>query len=319
LPSDRVFYVDNSVCPEEGEGTLESPLCSLSAAADLIGRDESGTIVLVRGDNYDERLNLSADGPRTVAVRGMGRPTFGGGSHSIEVAAGSRLYLSGAVVIGASESAVRCRTSGRAWFDDVDFSNNAMGIDAEGCRVNLRRSRIFSTDGDAIQLEGGSHLRMESSAIINNGNGSAETFAIRSNASTFELSYSTVVGNDAPLGPGGVPPRSSIFCSGGMAGPIRNSVVVAPGLESVSCPWATVEHSFVDTPGMEATESVLASNWDETWFQDLPGHDVHVRNPSSNPFADVASWTLEDPQRDLDGSSREAYPGKHGFAGADEP
>ena len=68
-----------------------------------------------------------------------------------------------------------------------------------------------------------------------------------------------------------------------------------------------------------STMEVVTENWDPTWFEDLEAYDIHVRNPGSNPWRELARWGLEDPQRDLDGASRRAVPGTVGAAGADEP
>ena len=236
-----------------------------------------------------------------------------------EVKNESHLYLHGVTLTRSDESAVRC-VDATVWIDESELFRNEIGIDAEdGCELVVRRSQIFDNDGDGISLAGHSALRMESSVVVGNGDPDTETVALRSSESRFDVTYSTIVGNDGVLGRGGAAPHSSVLCAGGMGGPIRNSVVVGPELASISCPWADFETSFIDTPGLDAPESLVAENWDPTWFEDLESNDAHVRNPESNPWRALAVWELGDPQRDLDGAMRRALPGTMGAAGADEP
>ena len=322
MSTERVFYVDASVCPQAGEGTLQSPLCELDSVLALSNTPggESATAILIGGaDLYPENILLSAS--RRIAVVGRGEVTIGLSSLDgpiFDVQAGSRLYLSNVTVTRSPVAGIRC-TGGGVWLDDSRVELNAQGVDAVGCEVVMRRSQIYGSDGDGVRLSEGSVLRMDSSAIVGNGDVSTQSVALRSIASEFDIRYSTIVGNDAELGAGGVPPLSSIFCGGGMAGPVRNSVVVAPGLASISCPWASFETSFIDTPGLDVPDSVVATNWDPTWFVSLEEHDVHISNPESNPWVELAVWALGDPQRDLDGASRRAVPGLVGAAGADTP
>ena len=325
MSAERVFYVDSEVCPEVGLGTEADPFCELGTVLDLDNTpsgESSVAIVIGHGSEaYPENIELPGAWPRRLAVLGRGDVTIGLSSldgPTFHVKTGSRLFLHNVTVTRSTDAGVRCADA-EVWVDESEVTQNAAGIIAEGCRVTIRRSIVSGNDGDGVSLAAMSALRLESSGIVGNGEPQTESVALRSNESSFDVTYSTIVGNAAALGPGGDAPHSSLLCTGGMGGPVRNSVVVAPELTSISCPWAFFEASFLDTPGLDVPGSMITENWDPTWFEDLDAHDIHIRNPDSNPWRELALWGLEDPQRDLDGASRRAVPGTVGAAGADEP
>lgn len=325
MSTERIFYVDNAVCPNVGQGTEEDPFCSLDTVLDLdntpSGESSVAIVIGNAGEPYQEHIEFPGAWPRGLAVLGRGKVIVGFSGLEgpvFDVKTGSRLYLENVTLTRSSEAGVRC-ADGTVWLDESEVSGNGMGVEAQGCEIVVRRSLIADNDGDGIALEGQSSLRIVSSAVVGNGDPQTSTVALRSNESLFDVSYSTIVGNDAALGRGGAAPQSSVFCTGGMGGPLRNSVVVAPELTSISCPWADIATSFIDTPGLDAPASVVAENWDPTWFEDLEENDIHIRNPESNPWVGLAQWELGDPQRDIDGALRRAVPGTVGAAGADEP
>lgn len=325
MPTDRVYYVDNRACPAVGEGTEEEPFCALDSVLSLENTPSGESSVAIVVGNatevYREHIEFPGAWPRRVAVLGRGRVTIGFSGLEgpvFEVKNGSHLYLDNVTLTRSDESAVRCANS-TVWIDRSELFRNAVGVDAEECELVVRQSEVFDNDGDGIRLSAQSALRMESSVLVGNGDLETNTVALRSSESQFDVTYSTIVANDAALGRGGAAPHASLLCTGGMGGPVRNSVVVGPELTSVSCPWADFETSFIDTPGLDAPASVVAENWDPTWFEDLEANDAHIRNPESNPWRELARWDLGDPQRDLDGAMRRAVPGTLGAAGADEP
>ncbi len=325
MPTDRVYYVDNAACPEVGEGTQNDPFCALESVLDLQNTPSGeSSVAIVIGhatEVYREHVEFPGAWPRRVAVLGRGRVTIGFTGLAgpvFEVKNGSHLYLHNVTLTRSAESAVRCDDS-TVWIDESVLFRNAVGVDAEACELVVRQSQVFDNDGDGIRLSGQSGLRMESSVLVGNGEPKTQTVALRSVESRFDVTYSTIVANDAVLGRGGAGPHASLLCTGGMGGPIRNSVVVGPELASISCPWADFETSFIDTPGLDAPASVVTENWDPTWFEDLESNDAHIRTPESNPWRDLAQWDLGDPQRDLDGALRRAVPGTLGAAGADQP
>ena len=264
MPTDRVYYVDNSVCPEVGEGTEADPFCALGSVLSLentpTGESSVAIVIGHATEVYREHVEFPGAWPRRVAVLGRGRVTIGFTGLEgpvFEVKKGSHLYLHNVTLTRSAESAVRCAEA-TVWIDKSDLFLNAVGVDAEECELVVRQSQVFDNDGDGIRLSAQSALRMESSVLVGNGDPQTETVALRSSESRFDVTYSSIVGNDAALGRGGAAPHASLLCTGGMGGPIRNSVVVGPELTSVSCPWADFDTSFIDTPGPMALKKDLS-------------------------------------------------------------
>ena len=310
LPDNNVWYVDNDACAGGTmAGTSSDPFCTIPEAMGAVGAGGRGTIFVRRGSTYSD--GILTQNSRTVAIIGQQEPVIiASTGEGAQVSAGDRLFIADAIVRSAGDIGLRCDGNSQLWLDNVHTDNNRVGIVASSCQLRVHASEIVYNDEAGIELGAGGEMLMTSTAMVNNSReGSFPT--IDSDGGTFDIRYSTIVGIGAP----------TIRCAGGTGGPVHNSVVVSPELESVDCVWAEFDHSVHDGGVGEFTGdgNALIGAFDEDWFVMLDGSDVHVRGPGSSPFAGVAVWEPGDPLRDLDNERRDATPGASGFAGADEP
>jgi hypothetical protein len=320
MDDDVVVHVSNVICPDPGEGTESMPYCSISTAMQQIDTGERGTVIL-HGSTaaYDQAILLTSNAPRTIAVLGVDEPTIvvPGTGWSAVVSTGQDLYVSGVRLSSGVGAGVQCVGSGaRLWLDDLSVANNTDGVVVDVGRAHLRRVRVIDNDGHGVHVANGGQLFMESTIIANNGVQEGETSAlyIDGKGSTIDVRYSTIANNVSALsGP-------SIYCAAGGGGTIRNSIIVAPSLNSMNCPWAEVFSSVHDNgEAIVGGDNYDVEVFDVTWFRDVPASDFHVRGAANSLFADRARWELGDPILDFDAERRVAYPGASGFAGADEP
>jgi hypothetical protein len=313
LPPENVFYVDNDECTEGTmDGSMGDPFCTIQQGVTSIPVGQRGTVIVRKGNTYTE--GILAQNSRTVAVIGQQFPSIiVADEEAVVVSAGDKLYIAGVQVRSTGDVGLRCNGNSELWLDNVRVDQSVTGIEAGPCDLHIHRSEILLNEEVAIQLTGSgdnTHMRMTSSMVVGNSTAGAWP-AIRSTTSHFEILYSTVVAGS----------YKTIECAGGNAGPVRNSVVVSSGLESVDCPWAEFTDSVHDggDAKFRGDDNVLVGTFDPAWFEDLDSNDAHVNAPGSSPFADVARWDVGDPIRDFDGERRETTPGVRNFAGADEP
>jgi hypothetical protein len=212
---------------------------------------------------------------------------------------------------------VSCTGSGaRLWLDDLTVSNNLDGVVIDLCKARLRRVLVLENDGDGIAVSNSGELRLESSVVANGGAADGLSAALRvdGKASTIDVRYTTFTNNVSMLS------GLNVYCVAGGGGTIRNSILLAPMLNSTNCPWAEVSFSVHDNVDLTmGHDNYDVEVFDETWWQDLDASDFHVNDPDTSIFRDRARWELGDPILDYDGEPRPAYPGAMGFAGADEP
>ena len=320
MDSDPVLYVSNDVCPDNGSGIEAAPYCSLATALQQIGMGERGTVILQgTGTPYAEGLPLTTEGPRTVAVVGVGDPsiTLSGADAAAAVGAGTKLYVSGVDLSSSQGPGASCTGSGaRLWLDDLTVGDSADGVVLELCKARLRRVLVVDNTGDGIAVANSGELVLESSVVANGGASDAPTAGLRVSgaASAVRAVYTTVANNESNA------EGRNVYCEGGDVVDIRNSIVVSPGLNSISCAVVDVSYSVHDNSGLPiGHDNNSVDTFGASWWDDIGNSDFHVAAPGMSVFGGRARWELGDPMSDLDGQSRSAYPGQTNFAGADEP
>ncbi|MCX4247564.1 hypothetical protein [Paraliomyxa miuraensis] len=292
LPTDRVWWVDGDAGGCAGaDGSEASPYCTVAGALANVGVGETGTLwVRARAGDAAYAAGLTLTGGRVVAVRGLAdeRPRFSGGG------VGAPITISG--------GAVAYLDRGR-----VDGSSVSEAIAVVGAVLHLDGWLVVLNPGGGVSLSNGAELHARTSVLGANGSGLIDAQALRAAASTFELRYVTVAGNDSA----GV---ASIECMGGSAGVVHDSIVVGIDSGSIACPGLVVDHSAIDSL-LAGDGVVLRESFDSGWFLAPGAGDFHLVSP--HPFDDVAQWQPGDPIVDLDGEPRPQMAGAPDVAGAD--
>jgi hypothetical protein len=317
----RVFWVDNSGanCPDGGTGSQADPYCTINDALDEVkqpGRaafelESEGVIKIIRtATPYTERILLTVGQDKRIALIGVGSPAPLIRDQEYAIAVGrQRLFVSNLSLSHNTDDGLRSGTYGRIWVDDSTMTGNATGVHVSfGARVRMRRSRIVGNHGyGIITRREGARIHVASSVIGNNGDDTDGGGGVRvEEESSVDIVYTTMVNNQST----GV---SSIDCLVGGSVAVRNSIVIAPGLNSISCGDSTYSHSFVDS-SIDGEGVVVTTEYDEEWFVNV-GNGI-FRPVSNNPFRDVAVWQLGDPLYDLAGMVRSWVPGSPDVAGA---
>ena len=320
MDGDRILYVSNDVCPDNGSGIEAAPYCSLDTALQQIGVGERGTVILQgTGTPYAESLALTEEGPRTVAVIGVGNASIAmpGTDPAANVGAGIKLYVSGVDLSSSQAPGASCTGSGtRLWLDDLSVSDSGSGVLLNLCKARLRRALVVDNAGDGSPSPTAVSWVLESSVVANGGASDASAAGLRvlGAASTVRAIYTTVANNESNAA------GHNIYCEGGDEVDIRNSIVVSPALDSISCTVADVSYSVHDNSGpLIGNDNNSVDAFNASWFEDVANSDFHVAAPGVSVFEGRARWELGDPMSDLDGEPRSAYPGQMNFAGADEP
>lgn len=292
LPTDRVWHVDGDTngCAT-ADGSPAAPYCTMAAALANVGVGQSGTIfVHARSGDAAYPGGFTITGGRVVAVRGLPdeRPRFSGGGVGapVTITGGSVAYLD------------RGRVDGSAVIEAVQVVGAVLHLD--GWLVVLNQ-------GGGVSLSNGAALSARNSVLGANGSALVDAQALRAVASSFSLRYVTVAANDSA----GV---ASLVCTGGSAGTVSNSIVVAIEPSSIDCRGLAVDHSAVDS-FLDGDGVVLRDMFDAGWFTAPGSGDFHLE--PGHPFTDVAQWQLGDPPVDLDGDERPNVAGTPDVAGAD--
>ena len=318
IDTSLVFWVDGTACAapgpqsaDPGFGSENQPYCWVTTALDQVGAGQSAVIHITGPVGSQPDISLSDLPGRTIAFIGFDGWTLGETATPITVDNGSRAFVSGAVVRGASGAGVTCSEGSMLHISDSLLDDNAQGISATDCEsLTLERTQVQQTTGTALDVRG-SHATLLSSMFVRNGESSSESTAVRFEDSTFEIRYSTVVGS---LGAEG---RASLYCSGSGGGDVRNSIMLSPSRPSVDCASAQVTGTATDTEPASGNGNLVLRDYDLYWFADLASDDAHLSDDT--PFGGVARWGTGDPRSDFDGERRLAYPGLADFAGADQP
>jgi hypothetical protein len=292
LPGDRVWHVDGDApsCAV-ADGSPAAPFCTLAAALALVPAGETGTLWVHARDGdaaYAGGVTITAN--RVVAIRGLAdeRPRFAGGGIGapITVTAGAVAYLD----------------RGR-----VDGSAVTAAVQVVGAVLHLDGWLVVLNQGGGVSLSNGAVLHARNSVLGANGSALVDAQALRAASSSFDLRYVTMAGNDS-VG------LASIACTGGSAGTIANSIVVALDPASIACRGLVVKHSAIDS-FLDGEGVVLHDAFDAGWFVAPGAGDFHLA--PGHPFDGVAQWQPGDPLVDLDGDPRPMRPGAPDVAGAD--
>ena len=316
MDSAMQYWVDSTECntQTQGFGTQNDPYCTLADAFSSIPSEGRG-IVHVSGGPYEEPIQVTAQ--RVVAVLTEGLVVVANVQYGLDVETSSHVYVSGLRIRNTTTAAANCYLSATLYLDGVTIdSNEADGIAADNnCKVFVRRSKIYDNVGNAAVFTDGGKLTMQSSMVVGNGNTGDTIRALRIDGAKVDVRYSTIVGNITQAGYN----PANVWCSSGSTGSITDSVIVGPTPNSINCPFITYDHDFVDTAGLEGEGVVVMEDFDGTWFKSFDAFNIHVADPATSPFADVASWDLGDPWHDLDNDTIPHVPGRATFAGADQP
>lgn len=292
LPTDRVWHVDGDAAGcAAADGSPGAPYCTMAAALANVGVGQTGTLLVhARAGDAAYPGGFTITGGRVVAVRGLPdeRPRFSGGGIGapITVTGGAVAYLD------------RGRVDGSAVIEAVQVVGAVLYLD--GWLVVLNQ-------GGGISLSNGAELSARTSVLGANGSALVDAQALRVVASSFSLRYVTVAGNDSAG-------LASLVCTGGSAGTVGSSIVVAIEPSSIDCPGLVVDYSAIDS-FVDGEGVVLRRSFDAGWFTAPGAGDFHLE--PGHPFTDVAQWQAGDPPVDLDGDERPNIAGTPDVAGAD--
>jgi hypothetical protein len=287
-----VFHVDGDAggCIA-ADGTEMDPFCSIGDALDPIGPGSRAALrVAATAAPYDETFTISADRILAIVPWGDVPPVFD------PLASTPTITVDGAV----------------AYLGGVRLEGNTISpaLSLDGAVVYVDRVVIAQNDGGGMAMQTDTELHLRNSVIGANGTGLAERYAIDADASTFDILYSTIAGND------GTTP-ASLRCTGGATGSVRNSIVVGVETPSIQCAGVEVETSAVDTDGLGGADVIVLDAFVAGWFVDAPVGDFHL--VPDTLFEDVGVWQTGDPAVDLDGDPRPTRDGTVDVAGADLP
>jgi hypothetical protein len=300
----------------DGPGDEDSPFCTIADALATVDRDGAVIVVREAATPYTETVSTTESPVYPLVLLGEGRPVISSPSDGV-IAPDGGLILAGVEISGSSGHGVRYDPDNEfvgpcVWIDDSRISGNAgAGIRGDAdCPLHIRRSEIVLNEEAGINIAEGGELRMENSVVSRN----MGTGLVMMYVNGLQILYSTIVDNQGPA------TQQSIVCGpGAEAGQIRNSIVVADGLESIDCPGLEASYSAVDDSDVLGATNLKLDEFDAGWFQDVSLGDLHLREPATTPFVDVALWTEGDPTTDLDGDPRPSTPDTPDYAGADEP
>ncbi len=280
----------------------------LSAALDGLA-SESTLVLVLTGSDYALSSPVEL-GAGEIAILGDGGQTISRNGDPVLTASGTAIvYFAQVAAANGSGSGLRCSGTS-VWLDDTVVANNSgVGLDISGgCATHLRRTVVRGNNGGGIDVSGG-ELHMTTSAVGLNGNDlSSSLGGIQSNNSTVEISYSTIVGNQASNSA-----RGSIFCAGGESGFLRNSIVVGAGSSIDGCSALAFENNAVDGPVVEGASNLDVGAASASWFSNLAMGDFRIALEGETVFTGIAQWVDGDPLLDVDGDtipmSRPSFPG----------
>lgn len=310
---EEVIWVDNSAsCP--GLGTMEAPMCSLTAAADTVEEGDSRVLHIVGGTPYSERAAFS--GAMAVALIGEGAPVIGGApgqqAATLSFDMGVTAYVQGLHVNGnALTHGILCNDS-YVKTDQVELRNNdGWGVfDFQPCTLDIQRTVIAGNEDGGVRLNGG-QLSLTNAAVGLNGVGGNST-GVRVISGNVDILYSTIAGND---GSG----ADSIECTAA-TGTLRNSIVVGADPVSISldCFPLVMGHNALDAANFASGTNVAVEAYNPIYFNGPTQGNFTLSAPPLTPYGDVALWVAGDPERDADGTLR-PMGGMPGYAGVDQP
>jgi len=305
---EKVAHVDGDETCGEGDGSEESPYCSVGEALGILGGGATMLLHEIDGDNsYQEDLVIpvataifAAQGQSPIVEGSNGNPAF---------ITTSALFLRGIEISDGPAAGLSINNGGTAWLDECTIEGHeTAGLNIMGGTATVRRSRIVNNSGGGIIVDGGGSLFIQNSFV---GGGTLNNLAaidvIEGSAS---LLYSSVGS--------GFGTSSALRCEPGQSVTIRNSILVSAAPEDeLQCPDATVEHSALE---MELPDNISLGDFNTMWFSDYDAGDFSlVEGMYPLTLDDAAVWQSGDPATDINGDPRPTTDGESDVAGADIP
>jgi len=311
-PEEVVWIDADAPCP--GQGSEESPRCSLQDVADEVSAGDSRVLRVLGGTPYAERAAFV--GEMTVAIIGVGYPQITGkpGQQAATLLfdEGVTAYVDGVQLIdNPLTHGIMCNSS-RMWIEDTHIrDNDGWGIfDFEPCTVDVQRTAIVGNEDGGLRMAGG-QLYLANASVGLNGIGGNST-GLRLEDVEAHIVYSTIIGND---GNG----SDSIECQSA-TGSLRNSIVMGADALSIEldCFPLVMQHNAMDAANFASGTNVEIDPYTEIYFDDPESGDFTLSAPPLSPFGGVALWVEGDPPTDADGTAR-PMGGTLGYAGVDQP
>lgn len=310
---DEVIYVDNEMpCP--GVGTQEEPLCTLMAAAALVGPGTARVLRVSGGTPYIERAVFS--GALTVAIIGDGQPVIRGNpvqqAATLTFDGGAIAYLRGVQLEGnVLTHGAACSFSSLRIEDSFIRNNDGWGVfDFDPCNLEIDRVVISGNEDGGVRVSGG-ELSLVNSTIAVNGIGASST-GVRLLGTEAHILYSTIAGNNGSA-------ADSIECTGA-TGTLRNNIITGVDGSSIAlaCFPLLMDHNALDAANFASGTNVEVPPYNSIYFANPSQGDMRLSAPPLTPFRNVALWVEGDPALDAGGTPR-PMGGSLGYAGIDEP
>lgn len=313
FPDGAALWVDRqATCG--GAGTQDDPFCEIQDAVVKIAPGTPTVVHVLPGPGpYKTKIDVGSNVVAAIVGEG-GSPVIDVDIDALLVNEQARVFLHKLRFVGSSIMAGKGLVclSADVWADGVEFtSRKAVALDAVGCQLELRRSRVYLNPGGGLKLNSGS-TRLENSFVTSNGtNFSLYGGVLLSNLGELTAVYSTIVGNNSDQN------ADSIHCNDPGPVALRNVVLFGQSqATSVSCDGAVASDSIVDSMLLAGGRNVMVEPLAQsTWFKDAPGGDFHVKDAA--PFADLGRWRAGDPRVDYDGEARPDVDLSSDWAGAD--
>lgn len=339
FPDDAVWHVDGDADCELGDGTPDTPYCTLAEALDRALELGTGTIVL--HDRSEGGIDTYAGvtvpaGLRLAILAAAGeRPLVRGGGRNpgLHIEADAVVYLDGIAV--SQGAAAGLEILGTVYADDVEVSGNrGFGVLIGGSgRFEARRSRIVANTDGAIRLQAAADEGDEAGDETDSGGASTgassgedtsptesrrapsdaalylencfvaqtatDTNALTLSGGVTEVLYSTIVANFGE--------SSVLACDDDARVTVRNAVLASRGSTVLACDTEVVtSYSAADAPLPE-------------WFANFNAGDLALSTNAPAELLTAARWQAGDPTTDIDGTARPRGPEDEDVAGADVP
>ncbi|MEM9457495.1 MAG: hypothetical protein AAGF11_25170 [Myxococcota bacterium] len=289
---------DAGACFDAASVTTLGNTTELTDALAALGPDDDAVFVLEAG-TYGVTVEVGSNVEIAVLGNGIVAPTLtGNGGRSVEVFGNAIAYLGNLQISNTEVSGDGLSCSGTAvWLDDSNVRNNQRGMDISGtCAAHLRRTVIYNNAAGGIEVSSG-QLSMRNSAVGRNGDDLLSTVGgIRLDGTVVDITYSSIVGNESIN-----PDRGSLFCLGGEAGSIRNSIIVGAGSSIDDCNSIVFSHDALDDPSIMGTNLSNVGPIMPAWFAGLGLSDFHLTATGQDTFGSLAMWEPGDPLTDIDG------------------
>ena len=270
---------------------------SITAAVTDLGEGVQVVLVLHAGASFDQGVTLSGvDTAYAFMSEDVPAPQW--------------------VQTSEMRATLRVENAAEAYVQNVRLTLNgftgAAAVQADGGRVYLDRAAVVANQGGGVALSNGAFGQVRNCFVSGNGNEAVASRGLNVTDSTLDLSYSTVVRNDAGT-------DDSLVCNDGATVNVRNSVLVGRDSPSITCvPLDATFSVFDEAVAGQGNESVAML--DTGWFIDVFLNDFHLSGSGATQFADVAQWQSGDPAVDIDGDDpRPNVDGTADVAGADVP